>query len=173
LAWPLGVVPVKRPQDSACRGTGRASIQLNPKDKEDDAAFQEDCGASGGDENDIKSHVAHGINAIFTKESEPGDAVRPPGTPLALKIKEIVNDTTLIVDGSLIPEDFETFEEPKAFDILKRVNQKQVYEKALEKLASGGAIGIFQEGGSHDRTSLLPLKVGVALIAYSALESVF
>ena len=30
--------------------------------------------------------------------------------------------------------------------------------------------GIFPEGGSHDRTDLLPLKVGVALIAYSALE---
>ena len=32
------------------------------------------------------------------------------------------------------------------------------------------ASGIFPEGGSHDRTDLLPLKVGVALIAYSALE---
>ena len=30
--------------------------------------------------------------------------------------------------------------------------------------------GIFPEGGSHDRTDLLPLKVGVALIAYSSLE---
>lgn len=33
-----------------------------------------------------------------------------------------------------------------------------------------GGTGIFPEGGSHDRTDLLPLKVGVALIAYSALE---
>jgi hypothetical protein len=33
-----------------------------------------------------------------------------------------------------------------------------------------GVFGIFPEGGSHDRTDLLPLKVGVALIAYSALE---
>jgi glycerol-3-phosphate O-acyltransferase / dihydroxyacetone phosphate acyltransferase len=32
------------------------------------------------------------------------------------------------------------------------------------------ATGIFPEGGSHDRTDLLPLKVGVAIIAYSALE---
>ena len=29
---------------------------------------------------------------------------------------------------------------------------------------------MIQEGGSHDRTDLLPLRVGVALIAYSALE---
>ncbi len=31
-------------------------------------------------------------------------------------------------------------------------------------------IGMFPEGGSHDRTDLLPLKVGIALISYSALE---
>lgn len=31
-------------------------------------------------------------------------------------------------------------------------------------------VGIFPEGGSHDRTDLLPLKAGVAIIAYSALE---
>ena len=46
----------------------------------------------------------------------------------------------------------------------------QVFEKVLDRLSSGGTIGIFPEGGSHDRTDLLPLKVGVALIAYSALE---
>ena len=30
-------------------------------------------------------------------------------------------------------------------------------------------MGIFPEGGSHDRTDLLPLKAGVALIAYQAM----
>ena len=42
--------------------------------------------------------------------------------------------------------------------------------KVLAKLEKGGTIGIFPEGGSHDRTDLLPLKVGVALIAYAAFE---
>lgn len=37
-------------------------------------------------------------------------------------------------------------------------------------MSSFRTIGIFPEGGSHDRTDLLPLKVGIALIAYSALE---
>jgi glycerol-3-phosphate O-acyltransferase/dihydroxyacetone phosphate acyltransferase len=45
-----------------------------------------------------------------------------------------------------------------------------VYNKVLNKLEKGGCIGIFPEGGSHDRTELLPLKVGVALIAYTAFE---
>lgn len=53
---------------------------------------------------------------------------------------------------------------------MKRVDQTVVYAKVLDKLAEGGAIGIFPEGGSHDRTDLLPLKVGVAIIAYAALD---
>merc|ERR1712232_459283 len=60
--------------------------------------------------------------------------------------------------------------EPKGYDILKHVDLHLMFEKVLDKLASGGVFGIFPEGGSHDRTDLLPLKVGVALIAYSALE---
>jgi glycerol-3-phosphate O-acyltransferase/dihydroxyacetone phosphate acyltransferase len=31
-------------------------------------------------------------------------------------------------------------------------------------------LGIFPEGGSHDNTDLLPLKVGVAAIAFGVLE---
>jgi glycerol-3-phosphate O-acyltransferase/dihydroxyacetone phosphate acyltransferase len=62
------------------------------------------------------------------------------------------------------------FPEYVTFDILPHIDQKEVYQNVLENLASGGTIGIFPEGGSHDRTDLLPLKVGVALIAYSALE---
>merc|ERR1712038_939911 len=50
------------------------------------------------------------------------------------------------------------------------MDQKEVYKMVLSRLAKGGTIGIFPEGGSHDRTDLLPLRVGVALIAYSALE---
>jgi glycerol-3-phosphate O-acyltransferase/dihydroxyacetone phosphate acyltransferase len=57
-----------------------------------------------------------------------------------------------------------------SYDIFKRVDQSGVYSKVLNKLEKGGCIGIFPEGGSHDRTDLLPLKVGVALIAYTALD---
>ena len=35
----------------------------------------------------------------------------------------------------------------------------------LRRLERGACIGIFPEGGSHDRTDLLPLKCGVAEIA--------
>jgi glycerol-3-phosphate O-acyltransferase/dihydroxyacetone phosphate acyltransferase len=44
------------------------------------------------------------------------------------------------------------------FKVAPKVDQTLVYDAVFEKLSSGGCIGIFPEGGSHDRTELLPLK---------------
>ena len=50
-----------------------------------------------------------------------------------------------------------------------KVDQTQVYEAVFDRLQSGGCIGIFPEGGSHDRTELLPLKAGVAIMSLGTL----
>jgi glycerol-3-phosphate O-acyltransferase/dihydroxyacetone phosphate acyltransferase len=159
LAWALDVVPVKRAQDSSTTGIGKV-------------VFQKEEALSEEGKSVILS--VQGIDTAFTLHVKIGDKIRPTGTAVAVKITELVDDTNLLVDGSDIPsEDYErvyTYTEPNSFDVLKKIDQKIVYEKVLDKLASGGCIGIFPEGGSHDRTDLLPLKVGVALIAYSALE---
>lgn len=39
-----------------------------------------------------------------------------------------------------------------------KVDQTKVYDAVFERLNHGGCVGIFPEGGSHDRTELLPLK---------------
>ena len=44
------------------------------------------------------------------------------------------------------------------FSVAPKLNQKEVYDKVHTVLHRGGSIGIFPEGGSHDRTDLLPLK---------------
>jgi glycerol-3-phosphate O-acyltransferase/dihydroxyacetone phosphate acyltransferase len=44
-----------------------------------------------------------------------------------------------------------------------------MFASVTERLTKGGCIGIFPEGGSHDRTDLLPLKPGVALMALGAM----
>ena len=54
---------------------------------------------------------------------------------------------------------------------MPHIDLQDTFKNVLEKLSSGGTIGIFPEGGSHDRTDLLPLKVGVSLIAYAQLDS--
>ena len=48
--------------------------------------------------------------------------------------------------------------EGTSFKIAPKVDQTEVYDAVFERLMSGGCIGIFPEGGSHDRTELLPLK---------------
>lgn len=49
------------------------------------------------------------------------------------------------------------------FKVAPKVDQTVVYDAVFEKLHEGGCVGIFPEGGSHDRTELLPLK-GIATI---------
>lgn len=55
--------------------------------------------------------------------------------------------------------------------VIPYVDQSAMYSSVYQKLAQGGCIGIFPEGGSHDRTDLLPLKAGVSIMALGALSA--
>lgn len=57
------------------------------------------------------------------------------------------------------------------FKVAPHVDQTKVYDRVFEDLKDGGCIGIFPEGGSHDRPDLLPLKAGVAIMALGALAA--
>ncbi|PHJ21633.1 glycerol-3-phosphate acyltransferase, partial [Cystoisospora suis] len=57
------------------------------------------------------------------------------------------------------------------YKILPKVDQREVYEAVSQSLVEGDCIGIFPEGGSHDRTTLLPLKAGVAIMALQGLAA--
>ncbi|GAB7365930.1 hypothetical protein MBLNU230_g7258t1 [Neophaeotheca triangularis] len=67
-----------------------------------------------------------------------------------------------------VGENEEDFEGTK-FDAAPHVDQSAVYDAVFEHIKEGGCIGIFPEGGSHDRTELLPLKAGLAIMALGAL----
>jgi glycerol-3-phosphate O-acyltransferase/dihydroxyacetone phosphate acyltransferase len=55
------------------------------------------------------------------------------------------------------------------FSVAPHVDQHAVYDAVFDRVAEGGCIGIFPEGGSHDRTELLPLKAGLAIMALGSL----
>ncbi|KAJ9151399.1 Acyltransferase [Pleurostoma richardsiae] len=59
--------------------------------------------------------------------------------------------------------------EGSKYKLAPHIDQTKVYEAVFDRLKSGGCVGIFPEGGSHDRTGLLPLKAGVAIMALGAL----
>ncbi len=56
------------------------------------------------------------------------------------------------------------------FDIYPKLNQEQVYSKAIDVLGNKHVLGIFPEGGSHDKTELLPLKAGACVFIWSVKE---
>jgi glycerol-3-phosphate O-acyltransferase/dihydroxyacetone phosphate acyltransferase len=45
-----------------------------------------------------------------------------------------------------------------SFKVAPHVDQTEVYNAVFERLRRDGCIGIFPEGGSHDRPDMLPLK---------------
>ncbi|KAL8779679.1 MAG: hypothetical protein Q9213_006826 [Squamulea squamosa] len=61
--------------------------------------------------------------------------------------------------------------EGSSYKTAPKVDQTEVYNAVFERLSAGGCIGIFPEGGSHDRTELLPLKAGVAIMALGSLAA--
>lgn len=56
------------------------------------------------------------------------------------------------------------------YDILPYVDQSGMFDYVHAALAKGNCLGIFPEGGSHDNTDLLPLKAGIAAIAFGCME---
>ncbi|CAG8608470.1 10537_t:CDS:10 [Cetraspora pellucida] len=58
-----------------------------------------------------------------------------------------------------------------AYKCLPHIDQSKVYKAVFEVLNAGGCVGIFPEGGSHDRTEILPLKAGVTIMALGAMAA--
>mmetsp|Transcript_19910 Transcript_19910/g.46706 ORF Transcript_19910/g.46706 Transcript_19910/m.46706 type:complete len:715 (-) Transcript_19910:699-2843(-) len=191
FASALDVVPVKRAQDDAIRGLGSIIFEtaepsspsaeslievvvdsaVDNTTTNGDAETNETSSATG-----VRKLIIRGTDGFSTSAFKVGDKLRPMGTPTGVKVLEILDETCCLVDASSLSEsDRDTVfatgaDNSRGYDILKHVPLQNIFGKVLDRLAMGGVFGIFPEGGSHDRTDLLPLKAGVALIAYSALE---
>ena len=80
----------------------------------------------------------------------------------------IISDTQLQVTLPVVEAD-----KPLSgtqYHFSRRIDHSEMYAEVYNTLAKGHCIGIFPEGGSHDRTSLQPLKAGVALFSLGAAE---
>jgi len=146
FAKAVGSIPVSRPQDIATAGPGKITMQ---------------------------GLKLLGENTKFTA-LQKGDRIRPAKSPEAFRLKQTISDTEAILAediGEATPlhelcqnGDYVTY------DILNHVDQSSMFEAVQAELAGGKCLGIFPEGGSHDRTDLLPLKAGVAAIALGVEE---
>ena len=97
-----------------------------------------------------------------------------------LVIQEVVSDTCLVIKKPVKGDDEPDAGEPATlslpttspqgvtFKVIPKIDQSEVFKKVHDALCDGRCIGIFPEGGSSDRTDLLPLKIGVAIMALGA-----
>jgi glycerol-3-phosphate O-acyltransferase / dihydroxyacetone phosphate acyltransferase len=82
--------------------------------------------------------------------------LRKPFTgPVA--INQLTGRARILADGQKegdLPEVFDG----TPFKVTPKIDQSRVYNAVFQRLNDGECVGIFPEGGSHDRTDLLPLK---------------
>lgn len=175
LARAAGAVPVGRALDSTKPATGKIYL-ADPK-------------------NDPT--LVRGVGTLFEKECQIGGLLVLPsvnGTAANSEIleiygneeirlkKEFKGDTAIEqltgkskVDGGENKVETSDVEKQNfqgtSYKTAPKVDQRLVYDAVFERLQSGGCVGIFPEGGSHDRTELLPLKAGVAIMALGSLAA--
>ena len=109
--------------------------------------------------------AVEGNGTRFLTEVEVGDALKVPGQQNPATVAAILSDTQLELKAP--------FEQPvsgSAFKVWPKLDHSQLYSSVWDRLDSGGAIGVFPEGGSHDNPHFLPLKAGVTQMALGAMD---
>ena len=169
MARLLDSIPVERADDVAFQGRG--TVWISPED----------------------GMTVLGRGTDFTQALKPGDAIVVEGRDGPLAIRQGVSDEELLLKRPAppLPTAADEAESGAAesrvaaaavtaaapaeaggytpYRVNPHVDQSAMFDSVHEALNAGKAIGIFPEGGSHDRTELLPLKAGVAIMALGAL----
>lgn len=137
FARACGSIPVARPQDKAKPGPGKIYFD---------------------------GLLVYGDGTKFTK-LEKGTKIRPGKSPEMYRLKDIISDEKAVLvedqgeSSPLLEKHCQGVGNWVTYDLLEFVDQTSMFEHVHSALANGQCLGIFPEGGSHDRTDLLPLKV--------------
>ncbi|ROT36602.1 acyltransferase [Sodiomyces alkalinus F11] len=172
----VGSVPVGRPQDSAKPGSGFVYLP----DPINDPTLIRGVGTKFGEgEGEVggmiflpstKKETGASVDIAEVISPEEIRTKRPFKGKVALQ--QLTGRDDIDEDGKYINKQVhgckEGFQGTK-YKLAPKVDQTKVYEAVFDRLRNGGCVGIFPEGGSHDRTELLSLKAGVAIMALGAL----
>ncbi|KAK1926771.1 hypothetical protein DB88DRAFT_180717 [Papiliotrema laurentii] len=157
-------IPVSRAADYAKAGTGRVVLS------------------------DSDPLLITGINTRFTHEVEPRSQIVLPKSAgyATAAVDQVISDTQLKLKAEFVVPSKTGDKNVKAsgrvrteaeikdgleYKVLPHVEQEQTYGAVFQRLKDGGCIGIFPEGGSHDRTDFLPLKAGFSIMALGAMAA--
>lgn len=155
-----GAIPVERAQDLVKPVAGTIKI--------------EDFGP------DNENLTVVGENTKFTRDTMAKGLIGLPEYLGNAQIAEVVLDTKLI-----LKKPFKTsfqnaterdekihrrLKEGTQFVAAPHIDNHKVFQSVFDHLNAGKVLGIFPEGGLHDRPTLLPLKPGVAIMALGAVS---
>lgn len=140
----MNSIPVMRPQDYMKRLAGSIHFQ------------------------DTDRVIGNGTS--FLTEFASGESIYHVVYKRSFAVKEVVSDTELILKKPLDLDDGQDLGLESPHKSVPKIDQSDVYDRVFKHLADGHCLGIFPEGGSHDRTSLLPLKAGVTMMALGAMS---
>ncbi|TPX36507.1 hypothetical protein SmJEL517_g01351 [Synchytrium microbalum] len=158
LARWMSSIPVDRPQDLTKLGSGFIYVD-SPT-----------------------STTVKGISTKFTTQTSVRSTITVTGG--SAEVVEILSDTELVIKkpfegkdpaalASLLKlrQNSEGKTVGSTYKVTPFVDQTNMFKSVIERLANGEVVGIFPEGGSHDRTDFLPLKAGVTIMALSAMAA--
>jgi glycerol-3-phosphate O-acyltransferase/dihydroxyacetone phosphate acyltransferase len=141
----MRAIPVRRPQDEAFPGTGRldlSSVRAAP------------------------TSLA-GVSTKFKSEVEPKAIIEVEKR--TAKVLSVESDTSL----TLAPPGFtDKLTGDGKYKIWPHIAQAEMYEGSYRAFLRGACVGLFPEGGSHDRGELIPIKAGVALMAFELMSRI-
>ena len=159
----VGALPVARALDMTKPATGRIYIA--------------DASTTEGRQR------VYGVGTKFTSECMVGGLVVLPSVKgqagaASAEVGEIISDEEVVIKKEFkggpgieqLTYDGDDGRGTK-YKVAPKVDQTQVYDAVFQRLNEGGCVGIFPEGGSHDRTELLPLKGNHICFLALALEA--
>ncbi|ODV65029.1 hypothetical protein HYPBUDRAFT_114611 [Hyphopichia burtonii NRRL Y-1933] len=150
-------IPVERAQDLLKPVPGKIFIKnLYPKDENDDCNL-----------------IVEGKDTFFTKNCMEKGLIGLPDSLGNAQVEKVFSDTKLklrkpfdikLKDSKVI----ELLTNGTEFRLAPHIDNNVVFQNVFDHLNAGKVLGMFPEGGSHDRPDLLPLKPGVAIMALGA-----
>ena len=155
LAEAIGSIPVGRALDSTKPGKGKIYLPSPAKDP----------------------LVVRGVGTDFERQAQKGGLLVLPtvnGNAANAEILEIRGPEEILLKREIKGDDglkqltglsnVDAAVEPAPgfegteYKTAPKIDQTKVYDSVFHRIQHGGCVCIFPEGGSHDRTELLPLK---------------
>lgn len=166
LARAAGAVPVARALDSTKSATGKIFLPdpLHTPKLIRGTGTKFDKEAQVGGLLVLPSVNGTAANAEILEVHGPDEIVLKNAFKGAVALRQLTGRDDITEEGTFengdvdenrdLPGDFTGI----SFKTAPKVDQTMVYDAVFERLDANGCVGIFPEGGSHDRTELLPLK---------------